>query len=179
MFFGEEVLQTLELRSLDGIRRSVSTHRQTVSTPLASTVLTASWDSHLVSTHRQLEAPFFHLSTHHLHLLLSPLLPAVDRSSWGDRGVRDGFGSGEETHGMYVIFVKNCDLGRVSLMPGFEGTLHDPSIGSLFSGFSLMFCDEGKCFPSLDLGIMGWIALGSSLGPYQLLEAEELNIKGC
>ncbi|MQL72059.1 hypothetical protein Taro_004386 [Colocasia esculenta] len=32
--------------------RSVSTHRQTVSTPLASTVLTASWDSHLVSTHR-------------------------------------------------------------------------------------------------------------------------------
>ncbi|MQM14259.1 hypothetical protein Taro_047190, partial [Colocasia esculenta] len=30
----------------------VSTHRQTVSTPLASTVLTASWDSHLVSTHR-------------------------------------------------------------------------------------------------------------------------------
>ncbi|MQM17432.1 hypothetical protein Taro_050402 [Colocasia esculenta] len=32
--------------------RSVSTHRQTVSTPLASTILTASWDSHLVSTHR-------------------------------------------------------------------------------------------------------------------------------
>ncbi|MQL94619.1 hypothetical protein Taro_027278, partial [Colocasia esculenta] len=32
--------------------RSVSTHRQTMSTPLASTVLTASWDSHLVSTHR-------------------------------------------------------------------------------------------------------------------------------
>ncbi|MQL82004.1 hypothetical protein Taro_014474 [Colocasia esculenta] len=32
--------------------RSVSTHRQTVSTPLASTVLTASWDNHLVSTHR-------------------------------------------------------------------------------------------------------------------------------
>ncbi|MQM14378.1 hypothetical protein Taro_047307, partial [Colocasia esculenta] len=32
--------------------RTVSTHRQTVSTPLASTVLTASWDSHLVSTHR-------------------------------------------------------------------------------------------------------------------------------
>ncbi|MQM15602.1 hypothetical protein Taro_048547 [Colocasia esculenta] len=32
--------------------RSVSTHRQTVSTPLASTVPTASWDSHLVSTHR-------------------------------------------------------------------------------------------------------------------------------
>ncbi|MQM17995.1 hypothetical protein Taro_050978, partial [Colocasia esculenta] len=32
--------------------RSVLTHRQTMSTPLASTVLTASWDSHLVSTHR-------------------------------------------------------------------------------------------------------------------------------
>ncbi|MQL82580.1 hypothetical protein Taro_015057, partial [Colocasia esculenta] len=32
--------------------RSVSTHRQTVSTPLASTVLIASLDSHLVSTHR-------------------------------------------------------------------------------------------------------------------------------
>ncbi|MQL91711.1 hypothetical protein Taro_024325 [Colocasia esculenta] len=32
--------------------RSVSTHRQTLSTPLASTVLTASRDSHLVSTHR-------------------------------------------------------------------------------------------------------------------------------
>ncbi|MQL88448.1 hypothetical protein Taro_021008 [Colocasia esculenta] len=31
--------------------RSVSTHRQTVSTPLVSTVLTASWDGHLVSTH--------------------------------------------------------------------------------------------------------------------------------
>ncbi|MQL88645.1 hypothetical protein Taro_021207 [Colocasia esculenta] len=30
----------------------MSTHRQTVSTPLASNVLTASWDSHLVSRHR-------------------------------------------------------------------------------------------------------------------------------
>ncbi|MQL99187.1 hypothetical protein Taro_031902, partial [Colocasia esculenta] len=32
--------------------RSVSTHKQTVSTPLASTILNAFWDSHLVSTHR-------------------------------------------------------------------------------------------------------------------------------